>query len=88
MHLLLMIYFNLCTDNNDFNSEKKKKKLNPCQDILRENAVIKRFLSKLMGNLVPPFLAVKLGSFYYRALEADRAKALQETNGIYDASLR
>ena len=68
--------------------EKKDKNLNLCQEILREDAVKIRFLSKLIGNLVADFLAVTLGPFYYSALETSKAKALQESNGNYDASVR
>ena len=55
---------------------EKKKKLNLCQEILREYVVKKRFLSKLTGDLVAVFPAVTLEPFYYRALETDKAKAL------------
>ena len=47
-----------------------------------------RFLSKLIDNLVVAFPTVTLGPFYYRALEMDKAKALQKSNGNYDASVR
>ena len=68
--------------------EKKQNILNLCQDILREGVVTIRFLSKLIGNLVAAFLAVTLVPFYYRALETDKAKTLQQSNGNYDASVR
>ena len=68
--------------------EKKEKILNLCHDILKEDVVTIRFLSKLIGNLVAAFPAVTLGPFYYRALEMDKAKALQLSNGNYDASVR
>ena len=64
-----------------------EKNLNPCQEILRENSVA-RFLSKLIGNLVQAFLAVKLGPFYYIALETDKATVLLQSNGNYHASVR
>ena len=38
--------------------EKKQKLLNICQEILREDVVTIRFLSKLIGNLVAAFPAV------------------------------
>ena len=57
--------------------EKKQKILNLCHEVLKEGLVTIRFLSKLIGNLVGAFPAVILGPFYYRALEIDRAKALQ-----------
>ena len=41
--------------------EKKEKILNLCQEILREDVVTIRFLSKLIRNLVAAFLAVTLG---------------------------
>ena len=41
-----------------------------------------------MGNLVAAFPAVTLGPFYYRDLETDKAKALQQFNGNYDDSVR
>ena len=68
--------------------EKKQKTLNLCQEILREDGVTIRFLSKLIGNLVAAFPAVTLGPFYFRALETDKAKPLQQFNGNYDASVR
>ena len=68
--------------------EKKEKILNLCHDILKEDVVTIRFLSKLIGNLVAAFPAVTLGPFYYRALEMDKAKALRLSNGNYDASVR
>ena len=40
--------------------EKKGKILNLCQEILREDVVTIRFLSKLMENLVVAFPAVIL----------------------------
>ena len=56
----------------------KKKNLNLCQEILREDVVTKRFPSKLIENLIVAFPAVTLGSFYYRTFE--KAKALQQSN--------
>ena len=41
-----------------------------------------------MGNLVAAFPAVTLGPFYYRDLGTDKAKALQQSNGNYDDSVR
>ena len=70
------------------NLEKKEKILNLCHEILKEDVVTIRFLSKLIGNLVAAFPAVTLGPFYYRALEMDKAKALRLSNGNYDASVR
>ena len=60
--------------------EKKEKILNLCHDILKEDVVTIRFLSKLLGNLVAASPAVTLGPFYYRALEMDKAKALRLSN--------
>ena len=71
-----------------FTLEEKEKKLNFCQEILREDVVTIRFLSKFTGNLVVAFPAVALEPFYYRALEMDKAKASQQSNGNYDASVR
>ena len=68
--------------------EKKQKNLNLCQEILGEDVVTIRFLSKLIGDLVAAFPAVTLGPFYYRALETDKTKALQQSNGNYDALVR
>ena len=68
--------------------EKKEQILNLCHEILKEDVVTIRFLSKLIGNLVAAFPAVTLGPFYYRALEMDKAKALRLSNGNYDASVR
>ena len=68
--------------------EKKQKILNLCQEILREDVVTIRFLSKLIQSLVAAYPAVTLGPFHYRALEMDKAKALQQSNGNYDASVR
>ena len=67
--------------------EKKEKILNLCHDILKEDVVTIRFLSKLIGNLVAAFPAVTLGPFYCRALEMNKAKVLQLSNGNYDASV-
>ena len=53
-----------------------------------QDVVTIRFLSKLIGNLVAAFPAVTLGPFYYRALETDKANALQQSSGNYDASVR
>ena len=66
--------------------EKKEEILN--QEFLWENVVTIRFLSKLLGNLVAAFPAVTLGPFYYTALEMNKAKALQQSNGNHDTSLR
>ena len=68
--------------------EKKEKILNLCNDILKEDVVTIRFLSKFKGNLVAPFPAVTLGPFYYRALEMGKTKALRLSNGNYDALVR
>ena len=46
--------------------EKNEKIWNLCQEIIREDAVTVRFLSKLIGNLVATFPAVILRLFYYR----------------------
>ena len=68
--------------------EKKEKILNLCQEILREDVVTIRFLLKLIGNLVAVFPAVTLVPFYHRASEMDKVKALQQSNGNYDALVR
>ena len=68
--------------------EKKAKFLNLCQELLREDVVTIRSLSKLLRNLIVTFPAETLGPFYYRALEKDKAKALQQSNGNYDALVR
>ena len=56
--------------------EKNEKILNLCHEILKEDVVTIRILSKLKGYLVAAFPAVALGPFYYRALEMDKAKTL------------
>ena len=68
--------------------EKKETILNLCHEILKEDVVTMRFLSKLIRNLVVAFPAVTLGPFYYRPLEMDKAKVLRLSNGNYDASVR
>ena len=68
--------------------EKKQKMLNLGQEILREDVVTIRFLSKILGNLVAVFPAVTLGPFCHRTLETDKVKALQQSNGNYDALVR
>ena len=68
--------------------EKKEKILNLCREIIREDVVTIRFISKPTGNLVVTFPKLTLGPFYYRALEMDKAKAPQQSNGNYDASVR
>ena len=67
--------------------EKTENILNFRQEILREDVVAMRYLSKLLGNLEAAFPAVTLGSFYYRASETDKAMALQQSNGNYNASV-
>ena len=62
---------------------KKKEK-----NVVTEDLVTIRFLSKLIRNLVAASPAVTLGPFYYRALETDKTKALQQSHGNYDASVR
>ena len=44
--------------------KKKEETLNLCQELLREDVVTIRFLSKLIGNLITAFPAVTLGPFY------------------------
>ena len=68
--------------------EKKEKILNLHHEILKEDVVAIRFLSKLIGDLVVAFPAVTLCPLYYRVLEMDKAIALQLANGNYDASVR
>ena len=68
--------------------KKKEKNVDLCQEILREVAVTIRFLSKLMKSLAADFPELTLGPFYYRALEIDKAKALQQSNGNYNVSVR
>ena len=67
--------------------EKKEKIFNLCHKILKEDVVTIRFLSKLIGNLIAAFPAVTLSPFYCRALEMNKAKVLQLSNGNYDASV-
>ena len=62
---------------------KKKEK-----NVVTEDVVTIRFLSKLIGDLVAASPAVTLGTFYYRALEPDKTKALHQSNGNCDASVR
>ena len=60
MHHLPRIYFELCPNDNYFNSGEKKIS----QEILRQDVVTIRFLSKNIGNLVAAFRAVILGTFF------------------------
>ena len=60
MHHLPRIYFKLCPNDNYFNSGEKKIS----QEILRQDVVTIRFLSKNIGNLVAAFRAVILGTFF------------------------
>ena len=48
----------------------------------------KKFLDKMKEFSSSAFPAVTLGPFHSRALETDKAKALQQYNGNYDASIR
>ena len=68
--------------------EKKEKALNLSQEILSQDVDTIRFLSKLIGNLVTAFPAVTLGPFCYRSLETDKAEALQQSIGNYNALVR
>ena len=88
MHHLFRIYFKLCPNDTCLTLEKKEKFLNLCQEIFREEIVAIRFLSKLTGNIVAAFPAITLGPFYYKALEMDKVKRLQQSNENYDASVR
>ena len=88
MHNFFRIYFKLCPNAITLTLENKEIILNLCHEILKEDVVTIRFLSKLIGNLVAAFPAVTLGPFYYRALEMDKTKALRLSNGNYDASVR
>ena len=54
----------------------------------REDVVKIIFLSNPIWNLVAAFPVVTLEPFYYRALENDMAKALQQANGKCDASVK
>ena len=54
--------------------EKKEKILKFCEEILWEDVVTIRFLSKIIGNLVAVFPAVTLGPFYWRVLEMEKVK--------------
>ena len=60
MHHLPRIYFKLSPNDNYFNSGEKKIS----QEILRQDVVTIRFLSKNIGNLVAAFRAVILGTFF------------------------
>ena len=60
--------------------EKKQKILNLCLEIYRKDVVTIRFVWKLLGNLIAAFLAITLGPFYWRLLERDKTKALQQSN--------
>ena len=60
MYHLPRIYFKLCPNGNYFNSGEKKFS----QEILRQDVVTIRFLSKNIGNLVAAFRAVILGTFF------------------------
>ena len=77
-----------CPNDNFFNSGEKRKNFKPLPRNIREGVVTIRFLSKLIGNLVAAFPVVTLEPFYYRTLEMDKAKALQKSNGNYDALVR
>ena len=84
-HHLFRIYFKLCPNDSYFDSGEKKKILNLCQEIIQEDVLTISFSSKLIGNLVAAFPTITLGPFYYRALEMDKAKVIQRSNGNYDA---
>ena len=60
MYHLPRIYFKLCPNDNYFKSGEKKIS----QEILRQDVVTIRFLSKNIGNLVAAFRAVILGTFF------------------------
>ena len=82
-----MIYFKLCPNDNYFNPEEKRNNLKPLPRNSQKNVVAIRFLSKLIGTLVAAFAAVTLGPFYYRALEMDKAKTLQQSNANYNKDI-
>lgn len=68
---------------------EKKKIINLCQDnIFREYVIRIRLLLKLIRNLGAAFPAVTIGQFYYRDLETDKTKILQQFNGNCDTSVR
>ena len=67
--------------------EKKIKNSKPLPRNHREDVVKIKFLSNPIGNLVAAFSVVTLEPFYYRALENDMKKALQQAHGKCDASV-
>ena len=65
-------------------TENKKKISNLCQDVLLEESVCIRLISKLLGKFASSFYAIKYGQLHYHDLERLNTKALKINKGNFD----
>ena len=65
-------------------TEKKKKLVKLCKDVLDRHKVAIRKVASLLGKFTSCFIAVPCGKLHYRALERDKTEALARVGGDYD----
>ena len=68
-------------------NEKKQKKLKLCTAARLANTLTIRELTKLIGNLVASMEAVPWGKLFYRQLEREKIKSLQQNKGNFEAKI-
>ena len=68
-------------------NEKKQKVLNLCTAARLAHTLTIRELVKLIGNLVASMKAVHYGRLFYKQLERDKIKSLQQNKGNFKAKI-
>ena len=68
-------------------NEKKQKILKLCTAARLAHTLTIRELAKLIGNLVASMEAVPYGRLFYRQLEREKIKSLQQNKGNFEAKI-
>lgn len=82
-------YLGFCIDSNlmrvTLNEEKVAMITQECQKLLAKNKETIRNVSRIIGLIVASFPAVSVGPLHYRKLEKQKAEALKQNYGNYEA---
>ena len=68
-------------------TEKKRKIVDLCQEVLLKESVSIRLVSKLLGKFTSSFQAIKYGQLHYHDLECLKTKALKINKGNFDKKI-
>lgn len=84
-------FFGLIIDSKKFKvflpRDKIDKIKNAAESLLQENCISIREVAAFIGLIVHAFNAISIGPLYYRSLERDKVRALNENDDNYDGNI-